>query len=65
MSFHGMKWVEDASEEPSLEKRRGLFIKQTRKRIGQGERSREEAKKILRTKTGKLDRKRYNRNSGS
>ena len=37
MSFHGIKWVEDASEEPSFEKRHGLFTKQTRKRIGQGE----------------------------
>lgn len=45
MSFHGMRWVEAASEEPSFEKRVGLFIKQIRKRIGQGERSREEARK--------------------
>lgn len=58
MSFHGMRWVEDASEEPSFEKRVGLFIKQIRKRIGQGERSRERPEKIVRTKIGKLDRKR-------
>lgn len=51
-----MRWVEDTPEEPSFE-RSGHFIKQTRKRTGQGESSREEVRKDCKDKDRKIGQK--------